>query len=90
MVDECDESVLCMLVGLIIVVIGLLIGFFCDDVKEVIVVCGGKVVGLVLKKINYVVVGDLLGFKYDKVVELGVLILDEDGFWRLLVDGFVL
>jgi len=50
-----------------IVVIGLFVDFSCDGVKEVIVFCGGKVVLSVLKKIDYVVVGDSLGLKVDKV-----------------------
>ena len=41
----------------------------------------------VSKKTSYVVVGDAPGSKYDKAVELGVPILDEDGFRRLLDEG---
>ncbi|WP_235629279.1 BRCT domain-containing protein, partial [Mycobacterium tuberculosis] len=47
----------------------------------------GKAAGSVSKKTNYVVAGDSPGSKYDKAVELGVPILDEDGFRRLLADG---
>ena len=39
------------------------------------------------KKTAFVVVGDAPGSKYDKAVELGVPILDEDGFARLLESG---
>ena len=39
------------------------------------------------KKTAYVVAGDSPGSKYDKAVELGVPILDEDGFPRLLENG---
>ncbi len=39
------------------------------------------------KKPAYVVAGDSPGSKYDKAVELGVPILDEDGFRRLLEHG---
>jgi hypothetical protein len=35
----------------------------------------------------YVVADDFPGSKYDKAVELGVLILDEDGFRTLLHEG---
>ena len=38
-------------------------------------------------KTAYVVAGDSPGSKYDKAVELGVPILDEDGFRRLLESG---
>ena len=48
---------------------------------------GGKAAGSVSKKTAYVVAGDAPGSKYDKAVELGVPILDEDGFRRLLADG---
>jgi DNA ligase (NAD+) len=41
----------------------------------------------VSKKTAYVVAGDAPGSKYDKAVELGVPILDEDGFRRLLDSG---
>jgi DNA ligase (NAD+) len=36
---------------------------------------------------DYVVAGDFPGSKYDKAVELGVPILDEDGFRKLLQEG---
>ena len=39
------------------------------------------------KKTAYVVAGDSPGSKYDEAVELGVPILDEDRFSRLLENG---
>jgi len=45
---------------------------------------GGKVSGSVSKKTDYVVVGSDPGSKYDKAKELGVAILDESGFEKLL------
>lgn len=47
MVDDCDEVFEQIFEGLIVVVMGSLEGFSCDEVKEVIVLCGGKVVGFV-------------------------------------------
>jgi DNA ligase (NAD+) len=41
----------------------------------------------VSKKTAYVVAGDAPGSKYDKAIELGVPVLDEDGFRRLLDEG---
>jgi DNA ligase (NAD+) len=87
MADERDSSVERTLEGLSIVVTGSLPGFSRDDAKEAIVARGGKAASSVSKKTAYVVAGDSPGSKYDKAVELGVPILDEDGFRRLLEDG---
>ncbi len=87
MADERDDSVPRILAGLTIVVTGSLPGFSRDEAKEAIVIRGGKAAGSVSKKTDYVVAGDSPGSKYDKAVELGVTILDEDGFRALLADG---
>jgi len=87
MADERDPSVPRVLEGLTIVVTGSLAGFSRDDAKEAIIVRGGKAAGSVSKKTDYVVAGESPGSKYDKAVELGVPILDEDGFRRLLEQG---
>lgn len=87
MADERDASVPRTLAGLSIVVTGSLNGFSRDDAKEAIVSRGGKAAGSVSKNTAYVVAGDSPGSKYDKAVELGVPILDEDGFRRLLDEG---
>jgi DNA ligase (NAD+) len=87
MADERDASIERTLDGLSIVVTGSLTGFSRDDAKEAIVARGGKAAGSVSKKTAYVVAGDSPGSKYDKAVELGVPIVDEDGFRRLLQNG---
>jgi DNA ligase (NAD+) len=87
MADERDSSVERTLEGLSIVVTGSLTGFSRDDAKEAIVARGGKAASSVSKKTAYVVAGDAPGSKFDKAVELGVPILDEDGFRRLLDNG---
>jgi DNA ligase (NAD+) len=87
MADERDSSIERTLEGLSIVVTGSLTGFSRDDAKEAIVARGGKAASSVSKKTAYVVAGDSPGSKYDKAVELGVPILDEDGFRRLLDNG---
>jgi DNA ligase (NAD+) len=87
MADERDSSVERTLEALSIVVTGSLPGFSRDDAKEAIVARGGKAASSVSKKTAYVVAGDSPGSKYDKAVELGVPILDEDGFRRLLENG---
>jgi DNA ligase (NAD+) len=87
MADERDTSIERTLEGLSIVVTGSLTGFSRDDAKEAIVARGGKAASSVSKKTAYVVAGDSPGSKYDKAVELGVPIVDEDGFRRLLESG---
>ncbi|WP_134427163.1 NAD-dependent DNA ligase LigA [Mycobacterium ulcerans] len=87
MADERDDSVPRTLAGVTVVVTGSLPGFSRDEAKEAIVTRGGKAAGSVSKKTSYVVAGDAPGSKYDKAVELGVPILDEDGFRKLLEQG---
>jgi DNA ligase (NAD+) len=87
MADVRDASVPRTLEGVTIVVTGSLPDFSRDDAKEAILTRGGKAAGSVSKKTDYVVAGDSPGSKYDKAVELGVPILDEDGFRKLLADG---
>ncbi|OBJ05353.1 NAD-dependent DNA ligase LigA [Mycobacterium sp. 1465703.0] len=87
MADERDTSVQRTLEGLTVVVTGSLTGFSRDDAKEAILARGGKAAGSVSKKTDYVVAGDSPGSKYDKAIELGVPVLDEDGFRTLLAEG---
>jgi DNA ligase (NAD+) len=87
MADVRDASVPRTLEGVTIVVTGSLPGFSRDDAKEAILTRGGKAAGSVSKKTDYVVAGDSPGSKYDKAVELGVPVLDEDGFRKLLAEG---
>lgn len=87
MVDERDESIERTLEGLSIVVTGSLQGFSRDGAKEAILARGGKAAGSVSKKTAFVVVGDAPGAKAAKAEELGVPILDEEGFVRLLAEG---
>ncbi|KZS85478.1 NAD-dependent DNA ligase LigA [Mycobacterium persicum] len=87
MADERDENVPRTLAGLTVVVTGSLAGFSRDEAKEAIVARGGKAAGSVSKKTSFVVAGDSPGSKYDKAIELGVPILDEDGFRKLLAEG---
>ncbi|WP_036527425.1 NAD-dependent DNA ligase LigA [Nocardia sp. CNY236] len=87
MADERDESIARTLEGLSIVVTGSLQGFTRDGAKEAILVRGGRAAGSVSKKTAFVVVGDMPGSKAAKAEQLGVPILDEDGFRRLLEHG---
>ncbi|GAA3035308.1 NAD-dependent DNA ligase LigA [Gordonia defluvii] len=87
MVDARDDSVPRTLTGLTIVVTGSLVDFSRDGAKEAILARGGKASGSVSKKTDFVVVGEAPGTKADKAEQLGVPILDEDGFKRLLATG---
>jgi DNA ligase (NAD+) len=87
MADERDESTPRTLEGLTVVVTGSLPGFSRDEAKEAILARGGKAAGSVSKKTSFVVVGDNPGSKADKAVQLGVPVLDEDGFRVLLASG---
>ncbi|OYN82419.1 NAD-dependent DNA ligase LigA [Mycolicibacterium sphagni] len=87
MEDVRDAAITPTLQGLSIVVTGSLPGFSRDEAKEAIITRGGKAVGSVSKKTSFVVAGDSPGSKYDKAVELGIPILDEDGFRTLLAEG---
>ena len=87
MADERDESIARTLEGLTVVVTGGLSAYTRDSVKEAIISRGGRASGSVSKKTDYVVVGENAGSKADKAEELGVPVLDEAGFRRLLEGG---
>ncbi len=87
MQDERDAGVARTLEGLTLVVTGSLENFSRDQAKEAILARGGKASGSVSKKTSFVVVGESPGSKHDKAVQLGVPVLDEAGFRRLLDDG---
>ena len=74
-----------LLAGVSVVITGTLPGFSRDEASEAVRAAGGKVTSSVSKKTDFVVAGENAGSKYDKAVELGVPILDEDAF-RVLVD----
>jgi len=54
---------------------------------ELVTQYGGKVIGSVSKNTDYVVVGADPGSKYDKAKSLGVTILDEKAFEKLIDEG---
>ena len=69
--------------GLTFVVTGTLPTFSRDDAKEFIESHGGKVIGSVSKKTNYLVLGENPGSKFDKAKGLGIKILSEDELKKL-------
>ncbi len=87
MADERDESVEQTLAGRTVVVTGSLERFSRDSAREAILARGGKAAGSVSKKTDFVVVGPGAGSKEAKARELGLAILDEAGFERLLETG---
>jgi DNA ligase (NAD+) len=87
MADERDESIVRTLEGLTIVVTGSLQNHTRDSVKEAIISRGGKAAGSVSKNTDYVVVGENAGSKAEKAEQLGLTILDEAAFERLLAEG---
>ncbi len=70
--------------GKAVVVTGTLPGFSRQEAEEAIRAAGGKPAGSVSKKTDYLVAGESAGSKLAKAQELGVPVLDEDGFRRLL------
>jgi DNA ligase (NAD+) len=72
------------LAGKTLVVTGSLAGFDRTRAEEAIRAAGGKASGSVSKNTSYLVAGEGAGSKLTRATELGVPILDEDGFRRLL------
>ena len=83
-VTETASSVTGPLAGQTFVLTGTLSSMSRDEAAAHIDRLGGKVVGLVSKKTSYVVVGDEPGSKLAKAEALGVRILDESAFRRLI------
>ncbi|MDK2900612.1 MAG: ligase, partial [Thermosipho sp. (in: thermotogales)] len=55
-------------------------------VKEIIEKLGGKVTNTVSSKTDYLLVGEKPGSKYQKALELGVKIINEDEFKKMIID----
>lgn len=76
-----------LLRGVTVVVTGTLEGFSRDGAKAAVEERGGKVTGSVSKKTSAVVAGANPGSKLQKAETLGVPVLDEAAFARLLDEG---
>jgi DNA ligase (NAD+) len=81
------EAVDASFAGLTFVLTGSLQHRTRDEAADEIGARGGKVTSSVSKKTSYVVVGESPGSKFAKAEELGVTILDEQGFESLLESG---
>ncbi len=72
------------LAGKTFVFTGSLKGFSREKAKEVVSAHGAAATSSVSKKTDYVVAGEDPGSKYEKAKSLGVPILDEEGFLKLI------
>ncbi len=70
--------------GRTVVVTGSIEGFSREEAEAAIRSAGGKPAGSVSKKTDYVVAGPGAGSKLARAEELGIPVLDADGFRRLL------
>jgi len=75
------------LAGKTVVVTGTIEGFSREGAEEAVRAAGGKPAGSVSKKTDYVVAGPGAGSKLAKAQELGIPVLDADGFRALLGGG---
>ncbi|MFM8825194.1 MAG: NAD-dependent DNA ligase LigA [Candidatus Nanopelagicus sp.] len=87
LVDAPKEKLKQTLAGLTLVVTGSLTDFTRDGAAEAITSRGGKASSSVSSKTDFVIAGDAAGSKLDKAQELGITILDEAGFKKLLEKG---
>ena len=72
------------LAGKTVVVTGTLANYDRVGIENAIKDAGGKTTGSVSKKTDFVLVGDKPGSKYDKAKELGVKIITEEEFRKLI------
>jgi len=87
MTEPKRSTVGAVLAGKTLVVTGTLEKYGRKDIEDLIKSLGGKAVGSVSKKTDYVVAGDAAGSKLDKAKELGVPVLTEAEFDKLIGRG---
>lgn len=84
LLDNIGEKVEKIFEGMKIVLIGIFFILKRNDVKDMIEKRGGKVIFSVSKLIIFVLVGEEVGFKFIKVSDLGIKVIDEERFLELL------
>ncbi|WP_083960802.1 NAD-dependent DNA ligase LigA [Thermodesulfobacterium hveragerdense] len=82
--EEKQEEVTPKLEGLTFVFTGALKSMTRDQAKSKVLQLGGKVSDHVSKNVDYVVVGEEPGSKYQKALKLGLKIINEEEFLKLI------
>ncbi|HEX4610144.1 MAG TPA: BRCT domain-containing protein, partial [Urbifossiella sp.] len=70
--------------GKTVVVTGTLLRYGREEIEDVIRKAGGKPSGSVSKKTDYLLAGEKAGSKLEKAKELGVQVLTEDDFDKII------
>ncbi|HAF25486.1 MAG TPA: DNA ligase (NAD(+)) LigA [Blastocatellia bacterium] len=70
--------------GKLFVLTGTLAAFTRDEARAAIEARGGRVTSSISKKTDYLVAGEEAGSKLDKATELGVKVVDEEAFKKML------
>lgn len=73
--------------GKTVVITGSIEGLSRNEIKDIVERKGGKVSGSVSKKTDFVIVGEDPGSKYDKAVELGIDIINEERLKKIIMDN---
>lgn len=70
--------------GKTVVITGTIEGYNRKEIKEVVEKMGGKVTGSVSKNTDFVIAGEAAGSKYNRAMELGIEIIDENRFKEVI------
>ncbi len=85
--DEAAEPLSDILTGKTVVISGVFSRYSRDEYKRIIERHGGKNSGSISKKTDYVLAGENMGpAKLEKAVNLGIKILNEEEFLKLIGD----
>jgi len=81
---EEEEVIESIFSGKKVVITGTIEGYKRSQLKDIIEKMGGQVSGSVSKNTDYVIVGENPGSKYEKALELGIEIIDEERLLQIL------